>query len=255
MAAVPTHSFQLAAAGMVLNQIVSPLARTRFADRVAAKPTRADYLQRLQATTQHHKEKREPQSYSLRTYCDLEMWDEAQQELNRQRNTSVLKAQDVRKLQARIDLGQGRYQAVIDTIEKIPPAEMDDILNTLARAYAKQGLYETALRVAQEAVRKRCEDAEYALGDVYAESGDLESALLSYERALQRHRDKTILSAAATILMELGDYREARVLLRQAIQTANYLRVEDLQKLAACCRRLGDERGALKAERLADRIA
>lgn len=94
------------------------------------------------------------------------------------------------------------------------------------------------------------------MGAIYAEMGDYNQSLLWYERAAQRLLDRPkAMRSIGKILARLGDYGEARVAFEESIRQSNYLRVDDLMRLAICLGKLGKEEAACEIEELAWKLA
>lgn len=176
------------------------------------------------------------------------MWEEALGELKKLRKPGEQNAY-LADEEAAIYGRLGRYERVLDLSKHDPKGRM---AATAAVAMAHMGRREEALRAAQTAVKERRPNGEFATARVLEITGDLESALAWYERAAKRFGQRAeAMRRAASVLVELGDYREACVAWEQAIRLSPFVRAEDLERLAECRRKRGQSDRAREAEALA----
>ncbi len=244
-AAVPLHSFWLALVGLIAGVLAKPLTVLPFRERVLMKPRKEEYLQQQKQATSSYASG----TSLLKTLCELEMWDEAGRELHHLHRSGEITETEECAFRARIALGRERYDEVIDLAEA-SAEQPEDLKLLLALAYATQGRREEALRTLNAAGRPKGHDAKRPRGDVYAALGDYETAMSYYEQNFAFYRNYHTLSAMGTVLMALGEYKEARSLFRNAVLNTPYRRAKDLRMLAQCCRAFGDERCAQEAEQL-----
>ena len=176
------------------------------------------------------------------------MWQEALSEVKQMsREHSAKKLWEPYKVSILLNLG--RYDEAANLAESSASCQNSPV-RAVALAYI--GREERAIRLAKESVSSRRDRAELALGKVCEISGRLEEALLHYERAAGRFQMRSDgMRNAARMLMKLEDYSEALVAWQQAIRLAKLVRVEDLEQLATCFRKLGNEAAAIEAEDLA----
>lgn len=176
------------------------------------------------------------------------MWPEAHIELRRLKATKP-GYPGIQSFEASIYYQQGDCNRAIFLSRKHSEREMAPVI---AVALARLGHLEEAVQWARWAVACRSRHAEHAMADVLEWRGDLESAVLWSERAAKRVGERgSAMQTTAHYLMELQDFKEARVAWQQAIRLSPFVRWEDLEQLAICCRNLGQEEEALEAETLA----
>jgi tetratricopeptide (TPR) repeat protein len=90
------------------------------------------------------------------------------------------------------------------------------------------------------------------MGLILELAGEDDSALLWYEREAARHGQRApAMRRIAELLEKMQDYREARVAWQQAIRLSPFVRWEDLEELAECCRNLGRAEESAEALTLA----
>lgn len=123
-------------------------------------------------------------------------------------------------------------------------------MKVVARAHLDGGA--DSLRAGEEAVRLRLPGAEKALGDVHAARGEWPRALVWYEiAAVRSHAARR---AVARALTAMGDPAEAAAAHRTALESARFVRVEDLEAYLACSRAAGWTGEARAAEEAVGRM-
>ncbi len=250
--AVPLKSTWIAIGGLILEPLVKRVTRPDWADSVARKPTQTARAQEIQ---KHFKDypHRNSSDWLLKELCDLEQWDEAAKEYGRlqRSNDAVLHN---RLLRARISAGQQRYEEVYHLLTDADLTKCDELALFVAKIYAQQGQAEKAREILAKVGQCRTIDksGQQMLGDVYVALGDYERALPCYEKAAQNTRNRHILGGMAATLMALKEYKTACFLFTQTLISTPYIARELLLPLVECARLVGDERTALKAERLLD---
>jgi tetratricopeptide (TPR) repeat protein len=245
--AVPLRSAECAISSLILAPLVKRLTAQSWADSVANKPTKDDYIRKMRKQFRGSPEGNSS-DWLLKQFCDLELWDEAVKEYQRLQQHSRWTKNDP-LVRARIAAGLGRYEEVYHLLTKIDAAKCDMLALFVAKVYAEQGQDETAREILAKVARCRFFD-RFPLGEVYAALGDHERALECYEGVASYGRNYRILGGMASTLMALGEYRAASFLFTEGLRAAPYRVAAQLVSLAECFRRMGDERSAQTAERL-----
>src|SRR5262249_14151648 len=145
------------------------------------------------------------QTNLIRRLAESGQWERAQRWLYHLQQNRAFKPEDERILQALLDCGQGRYEAVLKLADFPENTETPEGRALLGLAYAHLERKEEALRLATllAADKGRWRNA---IGDIYTALGDLPAALDWYERSGRSYR---VTYRLATTLRALGEYREA----------------------------------------------
>jgi tetratricopeptide (TPR) repeat protein len=181
--------------------------------------------------------------------CAAELWDKAGSLYHRLQADRRIPRELLTPYLARIRAGRGQYPKVLQMLEN-KEVQPKRALLPVVHAYLGLGQKERAQKLAEQALREKWEDAGTAMGVVQEADGNLVGALDWYERETRGWRNSFSAKpprAAGRVLMALGEYGEARVLLEEVIRRDYFLRREDVANLAVCLRHLGKDALAKKA--------
>lgn len=181
--------------------------------------------------------------------CEAELWDEALSQYNRMRSAGEFPEGLLVEYLARIYLGRGQYESVRRMVGR-EGAQSILVPATLACLHLRQK--DRAVRLAEQAAREKRPGAGLAMGAVREATQDLEEALGWYEWEASRFtsiRQDQPLRAAARVLMELGEFGEARVAIENAIRQSQFLHPEDVECLEKCLQPGKDRHALIREEK------
>lgn len=251
-AAIPIRSLGLAAIGLAGCRLASIVIKPSVLSVLRSKPTAAEYMERQEIL----RARGLPFTQSQRVYVLIEMrkWEEALRVLDGIPQDETFPAEKRQACRARIVLHLGAYEKVTETTAEAATSCSIQWKCAVALAYVRLNEVDRALEIVQELKTRHGRFMGHAeleaLGEIYHALGAHETALTYYERLLRRMSSRAALPIA-DVLMDLGEFREARRFYETGLCQAKFRRAGDLRKLAACYRQLHDEERARMVEELA----
>lgn len=230
-----------ACAAIVLETAGNEVGAGSFWRRLAAKPTR---LQFLSARHGGH----EDASPRLVALCEAEEWTAALQEVDDMVARRELTPHEAREEKAVILLAMGRFGDVLELAAE-PVVPQAEVLLAASEAHAAVRQFDLARQRAEQAAEAGAE-AGYAHGRVLEAEGRWQEAADLYDEILHRLGDRESIVRLAECMVQLGDYREARWLYSQALLDYPYLHFKLLVNFRQCSVRVGDFAAVALADRL-----
>lgn len=230
-----------ACAAIVLETASNEVGAGSFWRRLAAKPTRLQFL-----SAQRGGLGAGPPF--LVVLCEAEEWTAALQEVDDMVARREITPDEAREEKAVILLAMGRFADVLELASE-PVVPQAEVLLAASEAHAAVRELDLARQRADEAAKAGAE-AGYAHGRVLEAEGRWQEAADLYDEILFRLGDREAIVRLAECMVQLGDHREARWLYSRALLACPYLHFRLLVNFRQCSAKVGDFGAVAMADRL-----